>query len=102
MAAEKNGCSVLRMRDVREVPNAAAQADTAPATGLRSHDMRAVLRAACTAAGGQRAWAFAHSIPAGQVCDVLRGRREMSEPIANALGYVRHFAYFPVAAKKTA
>lgn len=43
----------------------------------------------CRAMGGQAAWARARGIPASTVSETLSGKREMSEAIINALGFVR-------------
>lgn len=52
-------------------------------------DLFAELRRACREAGGQKAWAAEHGIAPQHVCDVLAGRREMSDRILGALGFRR-------------
>ena len=61
--------------------------------GASESDMRAKLRDAVARDGGQARWAHQHEIAPTVVCDVLAGRREVSEAIANALGYVRRVTY---------
>lgn len=43
----------------------------------------------CELAGGQSRWAEIHGVSRSQLCDVLGGRRAVTEAIANAAGYVR-------------
>lgn len=50
-------------------------------------EMRAMLRAACEAAGSQIAWAKANGLSSAYVSDVLAGRREPGRSIAEAFGY---------------
>ena len=69
---------------------------------LRDSDMVKLLRAACAAAGSQRAWADSHGFSTSYISDVLRGHRDFTEALANALGYVRKSAYFPMSQKKAA
>lgn len=54
-----------------------------------SADLIAVLRSACEAHGGQAAWAAKHGFSPQYVCDVLKRRRDVSEAMANALGFLR-------------
>jgi hypothetical protein len=54
------------------------------------------LRRACQDAGSQRAWAKAHGYSDAYVSDVLNGRRDISEQLANALGLLRTVTYFPL------
>lgn len=49
----------------------------------------AELRRACTAAGGQKAWAEAHGIAPAHLNDVLMARRAVSDRILAALGLRR-------------
>lgn len=59
-------------------------------------DLIALLRTECVRAGGVRAWARRKGFSAGTVCDVLSGRRDMSEAMANALGFVREVRFRPL------
>ena len=58
----------------------------------------AELRTRVAAAGSQRAWAAANGFSAQFVCDVLNGRREISEAMANRMGMIRSLAYERVGA----
>lgn len=59
-----------------------------PVTVLDDLDVFARLRAACKAAGGQKAWAEAHGMPQQYVCDVLACRRPIGPAVLRALGLV--------------
>ena len=59
--------------------------------------MRRELQLACVGAGSQQAWARQAGLSASYVSDVLSGRRDVSEAIANALGYVRRVAFHTMA-----
>lgn len=63
-------------------------------------DLIAILRSACAAAGGQQAWARAHGFSPQYVCDVLRGRRDVSEAMANALGFLREVRFVPFSVRR--
>jgi hypothetical protein len=65
-------------------------------------DLIAVLRSACAHAGGQRAWARSKGFSEQIVCDVLRGRRDVSEAMANALGFVREVRFRPLSIRRVA
>ena len=43
--------------------------------------------------GRQNAWAKANGFSAQYVCDVLKGRREISEKMARALGFRREVSF---------
>lgn len=58
-------------------------------------DLIAILRSQCAAAGGQTAWAARHGFSPQYVCDVLAGRRDVSEAMANALGFLREIRFVP-------
>lgn len=58
-------------------------------------DLRELLREACARAGGQKAWAQEHEVSPQLVCDILQGRRDVSERIANALGFIREVRFRP-------
>lgn len=63
---------------------------SAPAT---QPEVIAILRSRCAAAGGQQAWARRFGFSPQYVCDVLKGRRDVSEAVANALGFVREVRF---------
>jgi hypothetical protein len=65
-------------------------------------DMIAILRAECAQAGGVRAWARAKEFSPGTVFDVLSGRRDVSEAVANALGFVREVRFRPLSMGRAA
>jgi len=58
--------------------------------------LRYILTRKCVDAGGQSAWAKAHGVTAACVSDIINGRRDPSEHIANALGYFRKIVFVPV------
>ena len=47
------------------------------------------LRVVTFGRGGISAWAARHDIPVSVVSETLAGKREMGEPVANALGLVK-------------
>lgn len=51
------------------------------------------LRAACQAAGGQKAWAERHGVSPQYVCDVLNARREPGAAILAPLGLAKRTLY---------
>lgn len=57
--------------------------------------MRAKLKAAVKAAGGQKKWADANGVSAQYVCDCLKGRRDIGEGIALPMGYKPITVYVP-------
>ncbi len=60
-------------------------------------NLRVELRCRCEAAGGQSAWARRTGFSASYVSDLLTDRREPSEAIANALGFVREVTFRKIA-----
>jgi DNA-binding transcriptional regulator YdaS (Cro superfamily) len=65
-------------------------------------DLIAILRSECIAAGGQQAWARGKGFSPQYVNDVLRGRRDVSEAMANALGFVREVRFRPLGIRRVA
>jgi hypothetical protein len=63
-------------------------------------DLLALLRTQVDAAGGVRAWARQQGISAGHVCDVLGGRREISEEMGNRLGFLREVRWVPFSVRR--
>lgn len=61
---------------------------------LSESDIRNVLRHRCEAAGGQKSWAIDHGVSPQYVCDILRGRKEVSERVAALLGYDRRIQFY--------
>jgi hypothetical protein len=55
--------------------------------------LRAHLKEMCEVFGGQSAWAAKHGVSAQYVSDVLKGRRTISEKLADKLGCVRVVKY---------
>ena len=53
---------------------------------LTADHVRALLREACSAAGGQAAWARKHGIHEGIVCSTLAGRRRPGKRLCRAIG----------------
>ena len=64
-----------------------------PLTGT---DIVRELAQECAAAGSQAAWARKRGISATHVNEVLNGRRDLTDSIANALGYSRVTRYVRV------
>lgn len=66
-------------------------------------DLREVLKADIERAGTQCKWAREHDFSRQYVNDLLRGRRDVSEPVAAALGYkkIKAVWYAPTAAETT-
>ena len=60
---------------------------------LNEEQVRKRLQAAIDKAGSQRAWAKAHGLSAPFVNDVLRGNRQISDRICDALGLERIVTY---------
>ena len=56
---------------------------------IAADELRAYLRLAIDRAGSQRRWSDEHRVHASMVSEVLRGSREPTAQIANALGYRR-------------
>jgi len=56
-------------------------------------DVFRLLREACAAAGGQKAWAEQHGISASYVNDVINSRRDPGDSILRGLGLVRVTVY---------
>lgn len=65
-------------------------------------DLIAILRTECARAGGVRAWARRMGFSPGTVGDVLAGRRDVSEAMANALGFVREVRFRPLSMGRAA
>ena len=66
------------------------------AIALTPTALRAELSRQCESAGGQSAWARAHSIPVSQVSEALSGRRDLPDRIVNAMGFMRVARYIQV------
>lgn len=60
---------------------------------MSADKVRDMLRAACEAAGSQKAWAAANRVSTAYTNDVLTGRREPGDAICAALGVCRVVAY---------
>lgn len=58
-------------------------------------DLIAILRSACAGPGGQQGWARQHGFSPQYVNDVLHGRRDVSEAMANALGFLKETRFVP-------
>lgn len=65
-------------------------------TGRPIATMRSILADAVEMAGGQNAWARKTGIPQSVVSETLNERREVSESIVNALGYVTQTVCIPM------
>jgi hypothetical protein len=53
---------------------------------MRVEDVRNLLERQCNIAGSQKNWARANSLSPQFICDVLKGRRDPSPRILDALG----------------
>lgn len=73
-----------------------------PLAVLDDLDVFARLRAACKAAGGQKAWAEAHGMSAQYVCDVLAARRPIGKDVLRALGLVVRYVEKGIGATRRA
>jgi DNA-binding transcriptional regulator YdaS (Cro superfamily) len=56
---------------------------------ITEQDLIADLRNHCEIAGSQKEWARIYGFSPAYVSDVLHGRRDVSEAMADALGYRR-------------
>ncbi|WP_375453433.1 hypothetical protein [uncultured Methylobacterium sp.] len=56
---------------------------------LTIEEVRALLRASVSEAGGQKAWAGANSVSETTVCEVLRGTRQPGPRVLGPLGLLR-------------
>ncbi|WP_308718975.1 hypothetical protein [Komagataeibacter xylinus] len=65
-------------------------------TGRPIAEMKSVLADAVELAGGQHAWSRKTGIPQSVVSLTLSGRRDVSENIVNALGYVTRTVCLPM------
>jgi hypothetical protein len=61
---------------------------------ITENDMRNILRQRCAEVGGQRAWSRINGISGQYVCDVLSGRKHVSDRLAKSLGYDRTIRFF--------
>jgi hypothetical protein len=57
-------------------------------------ELRNILTQACTESGSQQDWAKGHGFSPAYVSDVLNGRKDVSERIAEALGYVKFTGFY--------
>lgn len=73
-----------------------------PVAVLDDLDVFARLRAACQAAGGQKAWAERHGMSAQYVGDVLATRRPIGPSILTALGLVVRYVEKGIGATRRA
>lgn len=56
-------------------------------------DVLSVLRDECTSLGSQKAWAKKQGVSPAYVNDILQGRREISDRVAEMLGFERHVIF---------
>ena len=54
---------------------------------LTNNDLRDILRKECLKAGGAPAWAERHNCSRTNICEMISGKREVSERVMNILGY---------------
>lgn len=60
---------------------------------LTPDDVLDVLRDECAEMGTQKAWAKKNGVSPAYVNDLLQGRREISDRVAEMLGYERHVIF---------
>lgn len=72
---------------------AATVSSDAPITAPELHR---ILAQSCRDAGGQAAWARRRGFSAAYVSDLVNGKREVTEAVANSLGYVRQVRFVPI------
>lgn len=72
------------------------------AIAMSGADLRAELARQVEMAGGQVAWGRLRGVAVSQVCETLSGRREPSESIINAMGFMRVTRYVPLRGKRNA
>lgn len=60
---------------------------------MTEEQMRGLLLAQCEAAGGQNKWAKKYGVTPQFVCDVIHGRRNVTETISRAMGCDRVVSY---------
>lgn len=70
------------------------------AIAMTGQDLRAELARQVEMAGGQVAWGKLRGVTVSQVCETLSGRREASESIINAMGFMRVTRYVPLRGKR--
>lgn len=56
-------------------------------------DVRTALRAECWSAGSQAVWAKRHGFSRSYITDILKGRRDVTEKLAAALGLTRRVVF---------
>lgn len=61
--------------------------------GMKVGQVHGLIREACDAAGGQKAWANQHGMSPSYVSEVLHMKREPGPAILDALGVVRVVRY---------
>ena len=54
---------------------------------MTNDNLRDLLRKEFRKAGGQRAWAARYGVNRKEICDMISGRRKVSERVMNILGY---------------
>ncbi len=64
-------------------------------------NLRTTLAQQCAAAGGQAQWGRAHGFSRSYVCELLSGRRDISDGVAIALGFLLVETVIPVKFKPT-
>lgn len=67
--------------------------------GMRQIDPMMEMRAGIAAAGSQRQWALANGLSPQYVCDLLSGRREMTDRVLARLGLRRIVRYERIGAE---
>lgn len=59
-------------------------------------DLRRILSQQCEMAGGRLAWSRRHGIQPSVVTETISGKRDPSERVINAMGYVRVERFMPI------
>ena len=60
---------------------------------LTAEQVRKMLRTACDASGGLRAWSRTHNVSVAYVSRVMRGEKDIGDSIARGLGLTKNVVW---------
>ncbi len=60
---------------------------------IHADDLLNILLSECAELGSQKAWAEKHGLSPAYVSDIIHGRREISDKVAQLLGYSRQVSF---------
>lgn len=69
------------------------------AVAMTGRELRAELSRQCDMSGSQTAWARLRGVAVSQVSEAISGKRDLSESIINAMGFMRVVRYVPIRGK---